>query len=88
MKKFVVFIVVLSFGFSFALFAQEKSRVKTVYKYKKYEKFDFDEMVLEGVSSSPGDLSIMRRYQQKYRNRLPYRRDFNYEIRKAVGRIR
>ena len=61
---------------------------KIIYKYKKYEKFDFEDLVIEGEIGSPGDLSITPRYQRKFKNRLPYRKNFNAEIRKAVERIR
>jgi len=65
---------------------QGKQRI--VYKYKKYEKFDFDEIGIEGDTGSPGDLSVNQRYQRKFRNKLPYRKNFNPEIRKAVERLR
>ncbi len=65
-----------------------RGKQKIVYKYKKYEKFDFDEIGIEGDTGSPGDLSVNQRYQRKFRNKLPYRRNFNPEIRKAVERLR
>lgn len=61
---------------------------KVIYKYKEYEKFDFEALSLDGDYGNPGDLSIVPRYQKKYRNKLPYRRNFNSEIRKAVDKIR
>ena len=61
---------------------------KIIYKYKKYQKFDFEDLVIEGETGSPGDLSIIPRYQRKFKNRLPYRKNFNAEIRKSVERIR
>ncbi len=61
---------------------------KIIYKYKDYEKFDFDDLVIEGDSTSPGDLSVLTRYQRKFDNKLPYRRSFNKEIKKSVGSIR
>ncbi len=61
---------------------------KVIYKYKKYEKFDFEALSLDGDYGNPGDLSIVPRYRKKYRNRLPYRKNFNSEIRKAVDKIR
>lgn len=63
-----------------------KNRIK--YKYKKYQKFDFEDMVIEGETGSPGDLSIVPRYQTRFKNRLPYRKNFNAEIRKGIERIR
>lgn len=61
---------------------------KTIYQYKKYEKFDFDSLSLEGDYGNPGDLSIVPRYRQQYKNRLPYRKNFNSEIRQSITRIR
>ncbi len=72
----------------FTTLAIAKDDVKTVYKYKKYEKFDFEEMVIDGEVGTPGDLSVLHRFQRKYRNKLPYRKNFNAEIKKAVKRIR
>lgn len=61
---------------------------KVVYRYKKYEKFDFEDLVIEGETGGPGDLSISPRYQRKFKNKLPYRKNFNAEIRKGVERVR
>lgn len=61
---------------------------KTIYQYKKYEKFDFNALSLEGDYGNPGDLSIVPRYRQQYKNRLPYRKNFNSEIRQAVSKTR
>lgn len=61
---------------------------KIIYKYKKYQKFDFEDLVIEGASGSPGDLSINPRLQRKFKNKLPYRKNFNAEIRKSLERIR
>lgn len=61
---------------------------KTIYKYKKFEKFDFEDMVIEGETGSPGDLSVTSRFQRKFKNKLPYRKNFNAEIKKAVERVR
>lgn len=63
-----------------------EERVK--YKYKEYEKFNLDTIIVEGDTGSPGDISIKPRFGRKYRNKLPYRRNFNPEIRKAIERIR
>jgi hypothetical protein len=61
---------------------------KIIYKYKKYQKFDFEDLVIEGETGSPGDLSIAPRYQRKFKNKLPYRKNFNAEMRRSVERIR
>lgn len=64
------------------------SQPKVIYKYKKYQKFDFEDLVIEGETGSPGDLSIAPRYQRKFKNKLPYRKNFNAEIRRSIERIR
>jgi hypothetical protein len=37
---------------------------------------------------APGDLSIAPRYQKKFDNSLPYRKNFNDQIRNSIERIR
>lgn len=85
MKTLILFLSI------FSIQAQDIPGVKTpkvVYKYKKYEKFDFEDLVIEGETGSPGDLSIIPRYQRKFKNVLPYRKNFNAEMRKSIERIR
>lgn len=81
------FVILLSLGTS-AQEAKSGEVPKIIYKYKKYQKFDFEDLVIEGETGSPGDLSIIPRYQRKFKNRLPYRKNFNAEIRKSIERIR
>ena len=71
------------------LFAKKKRpKEKIIYKYKKFQKFDFEDLVIEGEISAPGDLSIRPRYQRRFKNKLPYRRNFNAEMRKSIERVR
>jgi hypothetical protein len=85
-------LILLSLFISSTCFAQsgemidKKNRIK--YRYKKYQKFDFENLAIEGETGSPGDLSIVPRYQTKFKNRLPYRRNFNDKIRLGIERIR
>ena len=79
-----LFILLMAFT---SVKAQE-SKKNIVYRYKKYEKFDFEDLVIEGETGGPGDLSIAPRYQKKFKNKLPYRKNFNAEIRKGVERVR
>jgi hypothetical protein len=67
---------------------QQGSKVNVIYKYTKYQKFDFEDLVIEGETGSPGDLSVGSRYQKRFKNKLPYRKNFNAEIRKGIERIR
>lgn len=61
---------------------------KVVYKYRKYEKFDFDALDVSGQNSSPGDLSISPRFRKRFKNKLPERENFNLEIRNSISRLR
>ncbi len=82
--KFFIFILLM---FTFSVHAQNSK--KTVrYEYKKFEKFDFDEIGVEGEAGSPGDLSINPRARNEFRNKLPERTNFNREMKKAVEVIR
>lgn len=69
-------------------FAQNKPSKSIRYEYKKFEKFDFDEIGVEGEAGSPGDLSITPRTRNEFRNKLPERTNFNKEMKKAVEVIR
>lgn len=82
MKTMIVF---LAF-FSFNVLAQDKGNVR--YEYKKFEKFDFDEIGVEGEAGSPGDISISPRLRKEFKNKLPERQNFNKEMKKAIDGIR
>jgi hypothetical protein len=66
----------------------QEPKANVRYEYKKYEKFDFDEIGVEGEAGSPGDLSISPRLRKEFRNKLPERADFNQEMKKAIDGIR
>jgi hypothetical protein len=66
----------------------QSAKSKVRYEYKKFEKFDFDEIGVEGESGSPGDLSISPRVRNEFKNRLPERTNFNQEMRKSIEGIR
>lgn len=61
---------------------------KVVYVYKQFEKFDFDDLNIEGDSGTPGDLSISPIHEKRFTNRLPYRKSFTVEIKKGIERVR
>ena len=67
--------------------AYAKDKGKVIYKYKKYEKFDFAALDVAGSKSSPGDLSIGPRFKKKFRNKIPERKNFNREMKKAIDSI-
>jgi hypothetical protein len=81
MKALFLFILFVA-----SSYADDKKNIR--YEYKKYEKFDFDEIGVEGEAGSPGDLSISPRLRNEFRNKLPERENFNREMKKAIDGIR
>lgn len=81
--KTIIFIFLLA---PLLTFAQSKKNIR--YEYKKYEKFDFEEIGVEGEAGSPGDISISPRLRNEFKNKLPERTNFNKEMRKAIDGIR
>jgi hypothetical protein len=89
--KFIVSILIISIFSGTSVEAQKSKRKRpkknTIYKYKKYEKFDFDDILVEGDVGSPGDITVTPRFQRTYLNALPERKNFNYEINNAVDSL-
>jgi len=83
-KKYYLFIII----FFFSLLVNAKGSGKIIYKYKKFEKFDFENFSIDGGIGSPGDLSINPRLSRNFKNKLPYRKNFNDKIRKSIESIR
>lgn len=90
MKTLLVVLLMFLTSLSTSSFAQTKQNEKerVIYKYKKYQKFDFEDLVIEGETGAPTDLSISPRFKRVYKNPLPYRKNFNDEIRKSMERVR
>jgi hypothetical protein len=63
------------------------AKSKVVFEYRKYEKFDFNALNIEGSESSPGDLSISPRFRKKFRNRIPERKNFKKEMLNTLNTI-
>lgn len=83
MKAFAIALTFLALN----TWAQEpKANVR--YEYKKYEKFDLDDIGVEGEAGAPGDISISPRLRKEFRNKLPERQNFNKEMKKAIDGIR
>ncbi len=61
---------------------------KVNYQYKKYERFDFSAIDVEGDQGSPGDLSVANRFRKKFRNKIPERKNFNKEMKRALDNVR
>lgn len=83
MKIFAL--VLLSIAMN-AMAQEQKPNIR--YEYKKFEKFDFEEIGVEGEAGSPGDISISPRLRKEFRNKLPERQNFNKEMKKAIDGIR
>jgi hypothetical protein len=81
-----ILILIISFFSFINLFADTQKNVK--YEYKKFERFDFDEIGVEGEAGSPGDISISPRMRKEFRNKLPEKDNFNREMKKAIDGIR
>ena len=82
MKALVLLFIFVSFN----SFAQDKKNVR--FEYKKFEKFDFDEIGVEGEAGAPGDISVSPRLRNEFKNKLPERLNFNKEMKKAIDGIR
>jgi hypothetical protein len=89
MKVFLILILFLFLSFNiFAEDGKKTSEKKVIYKYKQYEKFDFDDLSVEGEDGSPGDLSINPRFQKEFKNELPYRKNFKQEMIKSLDTVK
>lgn len=91
--KALFFLFICIFVISNISWPQDKAgskdnKERIIYKYKKYQKFDFEDLMIEGETGAPGDLSINPRFQKEFRNKLPYRKNFNPELHRSVERIR
>lgn len=80
-----VLILFLAMSFTLSAFSQKK---KVNYTYKKFERFDFDALDVEGGAGSPGDLSISPRFRKEFKNKIPERKNFNKEIVQSIDGIR
>ena len=82
MKILILMVILLNVN----SYAQDKSNVR--YEYKKFEKFDFNEIGVEGEAGAPGDISISPRLRNEFKNKLPERNNFQKEMKNAIDGIR
>lgn len=68
-------------------FGAKSKKEKIIYKYKKYENFNLEEISVDGETGIPGDISIINRFQKKFDNKLPYRKNFKPEVILSIERI-
>ena len=81
-----VLILFLLFTYTNEVLSQNKKE-KIIYKYKEFEKFNLEEISVDGETGIPGDISIINRYKRKFENKLPYRKNFRPEIILSTERI-
>ena len=84
--RLILGVLILSF-YSLVAFSK-KNKEKIVYKYKKYEKFNLEDISVDGETGNPGDISLINRYQKKFKNKLPYRKNFKPEIVFGIERLK
>lgn len=65
----------------------KKKNGKVIYKYKKFESFDFENISVEGDTTSPGDISVNPRFRVKFNNKLPEKKSFNTETLDSLDMI-
>ena len=86
--KNIFFIIIGSLLLHHTALGQKKGKKENiVYKYKKYEKFNLEEISVDGETGVPGDISIINRFKRKFDNKLPYRKNFRPELILSIERI-
>ncbi|AYF43299.1 MULTISPECIES: hypothetical protein [Halobacteriovorax] len=71
-----------------ASFGQKSVNDKVIYKYKKFEKFNLDEISVDGELGAPGEITVSSRYLRQFKNKLPSKPNFHLEMMKGLDRIR
>lgn len=83
MKNTILIIMLMT---SVSILAK-KRKSKVIYKYKKFESFDFENISVEGDSSTPGDISVNPRFRVRFKNKLPEKKSFNTEVIDSIDMI-
>jgi len=85
MMKFILLLVLCIVSIS--SFSQSRENPKVIYRYKKFEKFVLDDLVIDrgGIGSS---IDISERYRRKFKNKLPEKKNFNIELIHGVQTIK
>jgi hypothetical protein len=73
---------------SFSLMNLAVAEDKTIYQYKKYEKFDLGNLEVKGQLIAPGDISVRERERRRFELDLFTRKDFDGFIKKDVESLR
>jgi hypothetical protein len=61
-------------------FPVRAQKVKKIYKYKEYEKFDLGDLEIKGSVIAPGDISVKERRRKIFERDLLRRDDFDKKI--------
>jgi hypothetical protein len=61
---------------------------KTIYEYKKYEKFDLGNLEVKGQLIAPGDISVRERDRRRFELDLYSRKDFDGFVKKDIESLR
>lgn len=83
MKTFAVIL-----GLACCLNASAQEKEKTIYQYKKYEKFDLGNLEVKGQLIAPGDISVRERERKRFELDLFTRKDFEPFIKKDIESLR
>jgi len=68
--------------------AQAGGQAKTIYQYKKYEKFDLGNLEVKGQLIAPGDISVRDRDRRRFELDLFSRKDFDDFTKKDIDSLR
>ncbi len=78
------YLLILFLFYSVSSYGKEK---KVIYKYRKTQKIDVGSIEIHGDYGIPDDISITPMKGKDFPNKLPYRKNFNREIRLGVERV-
>lgn len=78
----------LALTFALSALAQDGKGGKTIYQYKKYEKFDLGNLEVKGELIAPGDISVRDRDRRRFELDLFSRKEFDDFIKKDVDSLR
>lgn len=80
--------LILGLTFLAQVQAQDAKAEKTIYQYKKYEKFDLGNLEVKGELIAPGDISVRDRDRRRFELDLYSRKEFDDIIKKDVDSLR
>lgn len=69
-------------------FPVQAQKVKKIYKYKEYEKFDLGDLEIKGSVIAPGDISVKERRRKVFERDLMYKDNFDKQIIQEIKFLR